>query len=193
MLTFNPKNKRIILGSGSPRRAELLKALGFEFEIIPSRVNETFSNTIPILEVAEYLAIQKSTFFHPKLNEVIITADTVVINDSKVLGKPQTENEAKEMLQSLSGNVHQVVSAVCISSYEKQLSFSEVSNITFKELTEDEIHYYITNFSPLDKAGAYGIQEWIGMVGIVKMEGSFYNVMGLPCARLMKEISAFLA
>jgi len=181
----------MILGSGSPRRAELLKQLGFEFVVIPSKVDESFPKDLSPYEVAEFVAKKKGTFFSVKENELVITADTVVIAGENILGKPKDRSEAVDMLKSLSDNEHAVVSGVYIQSVEKEISFSEKTIIRFKELSVKEIDFYIDHYAPFDKAGAYGIQEWIGMVAVEEMKGSFYNVVGLPTCRLMKVLSDF--
>ncbi len=182
-----------ILASKSPRRQELLLSLGIEFKVIVKEVDEYYPNHLSKEEIPVFLAglKAKSLLKDLKDGDLLITADTIVWLDGIVLGKPKDKPEAMAMLAKLSGNEHQVISGVCLSSTKKQSSFYSVSNVRFKPLNEDEIEYYISNFKPYDKAGAYGIQEWIGFVGITHIEGSFYNVMGLPIQQLYEEIMAF--
>ncbi|WP_323756659.1 Maf family nucleotide pyrophosphatase [Roseivirga sp.] len=183
---------RLILASKSPRRQELLRSLEVDFEIRTKEVDESFPATMPVNEVAEYLAVKKSEAFENlKANELVITSDTTVLNEGQILNKAENTEEAFEMIQSLSGKTHQVITGVCLRSSNKSVSFSETTKVTFRVLEKAEIEHYIQNYQPFDKAGAYGIQEWIGMVGIEKIEGDFYNVMGLPLHRLYKELKHF--
>ena len=184
---------KIILGSQSPRRSSLLKQLGISFTIKKKDVDESYPENIKREEVAEYLSRKKATAFLGELkeNEVLITCDTVVILEDKILGKASNVKEAKSMLQSLSGKQHQVVSGVCISNIHHAHSFSVSTEVYFKTLKNDEIDFYIEKFQPFDKAGAYGIQEWIGMIGVEKIIGSYYNVMGLPVKELFEELNTF--
>ena len=171
----------LILASKSPRRQQLLKAAGFDFEIRTKDVNEDYSAELAAIEVAPFLAQKKADAFLPELdNEILLTADTVVIVDEQVLGKPADYNEAFEMIELMSGRTHVVCSGVCIADKSQKHIISDTTEITFKTFSKDEIDYYITNYKPYDKAGAYGIQEWIGMTGVIAMNGSFYNVAGLP-------------
>ena len=182
-----------ILASKSPRRQELLHILGLSFEVRTKETEENFPEDLNKEQIPVYLAQTKAAPFYEELNEndLLITADTIVWLDGKVLGKPENSAEAKQMLQGLSGREHQVISGVCLTSKNKQKSFYAVSNVQFKVLTDREIDFYVSQFSPFDKAGAYGIQEWIGAIGITHIEGSFYNVMGLPVQRLYEEIQKF--
>jgi septum formation protein len=182
-----------ILGSRSSRRQQLLHSLGIEFEVKIKEVNEIYPEKLPVEEIPVFLSRKKAEPFRDNLkeNELLITADTIVCYDSKVLGKPANKVEARNMLRMLSENVHQVITGVCLTSIEKQTAFYATSNVEFKKLSENEIDFYITNFKPFDKAGAYGIQEWIGTIGITHIEGSFYNVMGLPIQKLYEEIQKF--
>ena len=182
-----------ILASKSPRRQELLHNLGLPFEIRIKEAEENFPEDLNKEQIPVYLAQTKAAPFYKDLNEndLLITADTIVWLEGKVLGKPANSTEAKQMLQSLSGREHQVISGVCLTSKNKQKSFYAVSNVQFKVLTDHEIDFYVSQFKPFDKAGAYGIQEWIGAIGIIHIEGSFYNVMGLPVQRLYEEIQKF--
>lgn len=184
-------NLPLILGSESPRRKELLAQLGYSFKTLSSDIDETFSHNIPVEKIAEELALKK--YKHLRANDeltdsVILTADTVVISGGLVLNKPSTFELAVDMIQELSSSTHQVITGVCIGGAEKIISFSDQTLVTFGELTREEIEYYINKFSPFDKAGGYGIQEWIGMIGIEKIEGSFYTVMGLPVHLIYKEL-----
>ena len=179
----------LILASKSPRRRQLLQEAGFTFTIKTKEVNEDYPNTINAHEVAAFLAAKKAKAFKAELkNEVVITADTTVVIDDDVLGKAPNDHAAFEMLRRLSGKLHKVISGVCLFSQEKEIVFSETTEVHFKELTDEEINYYIQNFEPFDKAGAYGIQEWIGMVGIDKIIGDYYNVVGLPVGRVYREL-----
>ena len=186
---------RILLASKSPRRRELLEMLKLQFEVINiGDVKEEFPADLSPSLVAEYLSALKSKAYVPRLkeDELLITADTVVILDDKILGKPREEDEAAEMLRMLSGKTHQVVSGVTIATLNETVSFSSTTDVKFAELAEDEIDFYVENFHPLDKAGAYGIQEWIGCVAVEGIKGSYYNVMGLPVHRLYKELHRFV-
>ncbi len=188
----NLEKYQIILASKSPRRKELLNALGVNFCIkIQEKLEEIYPKTLQGAEIVEFLAKQKSNFFEIKNNELIISADTIVCVENKVLGKPTNEIEAKKMLSLLSGKTHQVFTGVCIRTREKESVFSVASSVTFANLTEEEIDFYIKHFRPLDKAGAYGIQEWIGFIGIQSISGSYWNVMGLPLQRLYQELKKF--
>ena len=182
-----------ILASKSPRRQQLLHSLGIDFQVQTREIDETFPPELTLEKIPVYLAQRKAQPFLEELkdNDLLITADTIVWFKGEVLGKPAGEQEAIDMLHKLSGNEHKVISGVCLSSPRKQKSFFSVSNVQFKNLTPEEIHYYISVFRPMDKAGAYGIQEWIGFIGITHIEGSFYNVMGLPVQKLYQEIIEF--
>ena len=189
----NLKEYNIVLASKSPRRRELLKELGLEFEINALSVDEDYPVDLPADQIARYLSEKKADAYLPTLSdkELIITADTVVICDDAVLGKPKDYADAMQMLMSLSGRCHQVVTGVTLLSAQKRVSFSVSTEVYFAEISEDEARYYVDHYSPFDKAGAYGIQEWIGYVAVHKIEGSFYNVMGLPLHQLYKELKAF--
>lgn len=186
-------NYNYILASKSPRRNQLLESLGIKFQVIIKDVEENYPNNLAREEIPVFLAELKAKPFlkEAKENDLIITADTIVYFNGKVLGKPNDSEEAFQMLRQLSGNEHQVISGVCLTSMHKQKSFFSISNVQFKNLTDSEIEYYISEFQPYDKAGAYGIQEWIGSIGITHIEGSFYNVMGLPIQKLYEEIQKF--
>lgn len=182
---------KIILGSKSPRRKELLELLDIDFSIEVNEVNEIFPKELENSKVAEFLSQVKSNAFRDlKDNEVLITSDTVVIHENQILGKPKSILEASDMLNNLSNSTNFVSTGVTIRSNEKTLTFSTSTKVFFDELTKEEINYYIERYKPLDKAGSYGIQEWIGAVGIQKIEGCFYNVMGLPLHDLMKKLKS---
>ena len=185
---------KIILASNSPRRKELLAGLDVQFEvrIIPG-IDESYPDTLPTMEIAEYIAQKKAKAYRETLadDELISTADTIVVLDDKVLGKPKDAEEARCMLHALSGKTHQVVTGVVLTTKELQKHFSVVSNVTFKTLSDNEIDYYVDTYKPMDKAGAYGIQEWIGYVGVTRLEGSYFNVMGLPVQRIYEAMKEF--
>lgn len=175
--------RRLLLASASPRRRELIRFLGAEVENAPLiEVDETFPADLPAEEVPEYLSRLKAEPYRATLSpdEVLVTADTVVINNGKVVGKPHSEEEAAEMLRSLSGHPHRVVTGVTLTTTEGSISFSEHTDVEFAPLTDEEIAAYVATHHPLDKAGAYGIQEWIGYIGVKSITGDYYNVMGLP-------------
>ena len=188
---FPPYN--YILASKSPRRRELLKMLGIDFQVKIKEVEEIFPDGLSKEEIPVYLVKLKAKPFLEELgsNDMLITADTIVWFNGRVLEKPKNHDEAVTMLKMLSGNEHQVISGVCLTTTKKQTAFYALSNVRFKTLSRAEIEYYITHFKPYDKAGAYGIQEWIGAIGITHIEGSFYNVMGLPIQKLYEEILRF--
>lgn len=181
---------RLILASKSPRRQELLKSLGFDFDIRTKDVDESFPSTMRVTEVAEYLAKKKSAAFELANDELLITSDTTVVLGELILNKPANHQEAIDMITSLSGKAHAVVTGVCLRSVEKTISFSETTQVFFRELTRAEITHYVHTYEPMDKAGAYGIQEWIGMIGIEKIEGDYYNVMGLPSYKVYQHLTA---
>ncbi len=182
-----------ILASKSPRRHELLRLLGVDFRFITKEVEENYPDNLIKEEIPVFLAELKAKHFLKELkeNDLLITADTIVWFNGEVLGKPRNRQEAVETLQKLSGHEHQVISGVSLTSVQKQKSFYSITNVRFKHLLLTEIEYYVSEFKPFDKAGAYGIQEWIGYVGITQIEGSFYNVMGLPVQQLYAEIQNF--
>ena len=185
---------KIILASNSPRRRELLAGLGVQFDVrVLPGIDESYPPTLPAAETAEYIAQKKAQAYQRVMaaDELIITADTVVIVDDEVLGKPADGQEARDMLMKLSGRTHQVITGVCLTSLCQSHHFSVKTDVTFKQLTEREITYYIENYKPFDKAGAYGIQEWIGYIGCTGLHGSYYNVMGLPVQRIYTELQEF--
>lgn len=182
-----------ILASKSPRRQQLLRSLGIEFQIKVNDVDEIFPEDLQPIEIPVYLAELKARFFLQELKEgdLLITADTMVFLGNREIGKPRDMKEAENLLNLLSGKEHQVISGVCLTSVDKQKSFHAVTNVQFKDLSKEEINFYIQSWQPFDKAGAYGIQEWIGYIAITHIEGSFYNVMGLPVQKLYEEIQNF--
>ncbi|NLY23471.1 MAG: septum formation protein Maf [Bacteroidales bacterium] len=185
---------RIILASNSPRRKELLTGidLSYEIRILPD-IDESYPEALPHEEVAAYIACKKATAYLSELkeDELLITADTIVLLDGMILGKPADIDEAREMLLTLSGQTHRVITGVCLTSPLKQISFTDMAYVTFGTLTAEEIDYYISEYSPLDKAGAYGVQEWIGYVAVERIEGSYFNVMGLPIFKVYRELKRF--
>ena len=190
----NLKKYKILLASKSPRRRELLAGMRIPFEIVTiNGLKEDYPESVPALEVPQFLSAQKADAYTRLLrdNELIITADTLVILEDRILGKPKDGAEAVEMLMALSGKTHRVATGVTISTKDRRTSFTTVTDVTFGVITEEEARFYVDNFSPLDKAGAYGIQEWIGCVAVEKISGSFYNVMGLPMHRLYQELKLF--
>lgn len=185
---------KVILASNSPRREELLRGINIDFQVkVLSDIDETYPSDISAKEIAEYVAKKKANSYTNTLkkDELLITADTIVILNDRVLGKPRNKEDAKEMLLSLSGKIHCVISGVCLTSTTKQTSFSVASNVEFDHLTDEEIDYYIEHYTPFDKAGSYGVQEWIGYIGVKHISGSYYNIMGLPIQRLYKELKRF--
>jgi len=193
MLLDNLKDYKIILASKSPRRYSLLKELGLKFEVMIHEIEEIFPDSLPFEEIPVYLARLKAQQFKNEIDNqtIIITADTIVYIDNEILGKPTDYDEAFQMLQKLSDRWHQVATGVCIYSKNKKVTFTSVTKVLFKSLTDQEIDYYITNFKPFDKAGAYGIQEWIGLIAAERIEGSYFNVMGLPIQRIYEELCNF--
>lgn len=181
---------KIILSSNSPRRRELLAGLGIDFEVkVIEGVDESYPDTLPSKDVAEYIAREKAAAYEVADDELVITADTVVIVGDDILGKPHDAAEAHVMLRKISGRTHHVITGICMKTKREQHSFSVVTGVTFKELTDAEIDYYIEHYKPFDKAGAYGIQEWIGYIGVTGLDGSYYNVMGFPVQRVYAELT----
>lgn len=189
MLNQKLKNYKVILASGSPRRQQFFKDLGIDFTIQVKSVDEVYPAHFQGVEITDYLADLKSkAFTNVKENELVITSDTIVWLENKPLEKAANEQEAFEMLRKMSGKMHEVITSVSIKSANFQKLFNDTTRVFFKELSDDEIHFYIKNYQPFDKAGAYGIQEWIGFIGIEKIEGSYFNVMGLPVHKLYEEL-----
>ena len=184
------KDKNIILASGSPRRQQFFRDLGINFEIRLKDIEEVYPPKLKHFEISDYLAQLKSLPFEKELkeNDILITSDTIVWHNEKALGKPRNKEEAFEMLSSMSNQTHEVITSVCFKTTEFQKTVASVTKVTFKELTDIEINYYINNYKPFDKAGAYGIQEWIGAIGITKIEGDYNTVVGLPVNTVYKEL-----
>ena len=185
----------IILASQSPRRQQLLKDMGINYRVILKDVEEIYPEGLAVSEIPVYLAkLKAAAFAEEELNDnsIIITADTIVCIDDTVLGKPIDTKHAFEILRFISGKKHQVITGVCLRSKTKIKTFAAFSDVYFRELSDEEINYYINNYHPLDKAGAYGVQEWIGFVGIERIEGSYFNVMGLPTQKLYLELNKFI-
>ena len=182
MLREKLKNYHIILASGSPRRQEFFKGLGIDFEVRLKPVKENYPSRLRHFEISDYLAQLKSLQFENQLktNDILITSDTIVWHNNKALGKPGTEQEAFEMLKSMSNQTHEVITSVCFKTIQSEKTVNNTTKVTFKEFSDEEIWYYVHHFNPMDKAGAYGIQEWIGQIGVTNIEGSYFNVMGLP-------------
>lgn len=184
-----PLNRPLILASTSPRRQYLMKEAGFSFTVEKPVADESFPGDMPANLVAKYLSEKKARSFKNQLqDQIVVTADTVVILENKILNKPADRAEAISMLTRLSGNTHTVMTGVCILSKEKEISFDDTTEVVFQPLTPDEIAYYVDNYKPYDKAGAYGAQDWIGMVAIKKISGSYFNVMGLPIHQVYQHL-----
>ena len=187
----NLEKYKVILASGSPRRRELMAGLGVNYEVrILPDVDESYPDTLQGEEIPLYIAKEKADAYIPMMqpDELIITADTIVGLDGKVLGKPRDREDALQMLRTMSGRTHEVFTGVCITTTDWQRSFTAQTEVRFATLSEDEIIYYVDNFKPMDKAGAYGVQEWIGFIGVENISGSYYNIMGLPVQKLYREL-----
>ena len=188
------KNYNFILGSNSPRRKEILKEIGLEFSIYPSNIDEYFNKEIELEDIPVFLAEKKANAIKNKLreNDILITADTIVIYKNELLSKPENSYQAKEMLEKLSGKSHKVITGVCLLSKNNKSIFSSKTIVTFNDLDKFEIEFYINKYKPFDKAGSYGIQEWIGLIGVKKIEGSYTNVVGLPASMVYTELKKFI-
>ena len=187
----NLEKYKVILASGSPRRRELMAGLGVNYEVrILPDVDESYPDTLQGEEIPLYIAKEKADAYISMMqpDELIITADTIVWLDGKVLGKPRDREDALQMLRTMSGRTHKVFTGVCITTTDWQRSFTAQTEVRFASLSEDEIIYYVDNFKPMDKAGAYGVQEWIGFIGVENISGSYYNIMGLPVQKLYREL-----
>lgn len=182
MLKEKLKNNHLILASGSPRRQKFFTDLGANFEVRLKPVKEEYPDSLRHFEITNYLAQLKSFPFLEELKQkdILVTSDTIVWHEDKALGKPRTKEEAFDMLKSMSGKTHEVITSFCIRTVNSQKTIHDVTKVTFKEFTDQEISYYINNYDMMDKAGAYGIQDWIGLIGVTNLEGSYFNVMGLP-------------
>jgi septum formation protein len=194
MIIDKIKDFRLILASRSPRRLELLQDLGLKFDVVIKEYDELYPEGLPGDAVARYVAQEKAASFINEIseNEIVIAADTIVWCNNKVLGKPLDHKDAVRILKEISGNTHEVITGVSIRSRYKEVTFSESTKVTFEILSEEEISYYIERYKPYDKAGAYGIQEWIGLIACSHIEGSYFNVVGLPVQRLYKELKNFI-
>lgn len=188
------RDYHIILASNSPRRKELLAGIDVNFGVrVIHDIDESYPASLPTKDIAEYISRKKATVYRQQMasDELIITADTIVVLDSEVMGKPHDEADASRMLHELSGRTHQVITGVTLTTTDRQQSFSVETDVTFKSLTDEEINYYIEHYKPFDKAGAYGIQEWIGHIGVTALKGSYFNVMGLPVQRIYEALRQF--
>ena len=190
----NLKKYRIILGSASPRRQELLKGIDIPFEVISKDVDESFPPSMTGVGIPMYLAEKKANAFSDMITDdiMLITADTIVLLEGKVLGKPNGKEAARKMLQHLSGKTHQVITGVCITTKNRRRTFHTVSEVRFAHLNDGEIAYYLEHYAPYDKAGSYGVQEWIGFIAVEQITGSYFNVMGLPIQRLYNELKRWV-
>ena len=193
MEKLNINHKKIILGSQSPRRKELLSAMGLKFKVKKLNVEESFPNSLSPIQVALFLAKKKANAYKIKHNELLICADTIVYKRRDILGKPRSKKEAIKMLTKISNKQHYVVTGVNLKTEEEEVAFYEKSIVEFKQLSKSEILFYVNNYNPLDKAGGYGIQDWIGLIGVKKISGSFYNVMGLPTVKLYEKINKLIS
>ena len=194
MMLENLKKYNVVLASKSPRRQELLRGVGLDFTVVTKDIDESYSSNISVYDVAPFLSVKKAKAFDEAElpdNYMIITADTVVVVNDEILGKPQNTEDAYEMLNKISGKKHSVITGVTIRTKDKMKTFSVVSKVSFEVLDKEEIEYYVNTFKPYDKAGAYGIQEWIGYIGVNHVEGSYFNVMGLPTHKLYKMLKTF--
>lgn len=188
------KGYRLILGSASERRKQFFKDLRLEFQVLVKEIDETFPEELKSFNITNYIAQKKAKAFEGSLqeNEIVVTSDTLVLIEDEVLGKPKTEQEAKNMLKKLSGNMHCVITSVCIKSNYKESLFYDITKVYFRALSEEEIDFYVENYKPYDKAGSYAIQEWIGHIGIVKIEGSYNNVVGFPTEKFYQKLKNFI-
>ena len=195
MIVDRLNNFKIILASRSPRRQQLLRETGLKFDVVIREYAEYYPDGLNGEEIACYVAHEKAACFKNEIsdNEVVIAADTIVWCSGRVLGKPVNREDATRILKEISGNTHEVITAVSLLSLSKELTFSESTKVTFEAMSDDEISYYIDNYKPYDKAGAYGIQEWIGILACSHIEGSYFNVVGLPVQRLYKELIGFIS
>lgn len=194
MLRDKLKHKNIILASGSPRRQQFFKDLGIDFEIKLKEIDEVYPEQLKAEEITDYLAVLKANAFEGELrnNDVLITSDTIVWLNEKALGKPKNYDDAFKMLADLSNKTHEVITSVCFKTIDKTDVFHDKTKVTFEKLSDESIRYYLDNFKPFDKAGSYGVQEWIGWIGIKKMEGSYANVVGMPVHLVFKKLATFI-
>ncbi len=194
MLRDKLKHKNIILASGSPRRQQFFKDLGIDFEIKLKEIDEVYPEHLKAEEITDYLAVLKANAFEGELrnNDVLITSDTIVWLNEKALGKPKNYDDAFKMLSALSNKTHEVITSVCFKTIDKTDVFHDKTKVTFEKLSDESIRYYLDNFKPFDKAGSYGVQEWIGWIGIKKMEGSYANVVGMPVHLVFKKLATLI-
>ena len=188
-------NWKIILASNSPRRKELLAGIDVDFEVrVLKDIDESYPADLPTRQIAEYISKEKAAAYQQQIaeDELVITADTIVVLGDEVMGKPKDDADACRMLRELSGRTHQVITGVTLTTTKKQHSFSVLTDVTFKQLSDEEITYYVRKYHPTDKAGAYGIQEWIGHIGVTDLQGSYFNVMGLPVQRIYEALKLFV-
>lgn len=189
MLRQTLKNHHLILASGSPRRQQFFKELDVDFTITIKSVDEVFPDTLKGAEITDYLAqLKASVFTDLKENDILVTSDTIVWFKDKALNKPEDKDEAFEMISSLSGNTHEVITSVCFTTTKNQITINDVTRVTFKKLAKEEIDYYIDHFQTYDKAGGYGVQEWFGYIAVTRLEGSYFNVMGLPVHKVYETL-----
>jgi septum formation protein len=195
MIITDLNNFRLILASRSPRRQQLLQELGLKFDVVIKEYSETYPEGLVGDEIARYVSREKAISFRNEIsdNEIVIAADTIVWCNNKVLGKPVDSDDAVRILKEISGNTHEVITGVSLISLSKEVTFSVSTKVTFETLSEEEILYYVDNYRPYDKAGAYGIQEWIGLLACSHIDGSYFNVVGLPVQRLYKELIKFIS
>ena len=187
------ENKHIILASKSPRRQQLFKELGINFTVQTKDINESYPANLKAAEITDFIAQKKAKAFEQELkdNDILVTSDTIVWHKGAALEKPQDRAHAIEMMESYSGTSHDVITSVCLTSKNKSIVFNDITQVYFKTLSKEEIEYYVDNYNPYDKAGAYGIQEWIGFIGVTKIVGSYFNVMGFPVHKFYEELSKF--
>lgn len=195
MLESLLEHYHLILASGSPRRQELLKILGFEFEIRLKPVNEIYPENLTYSEISDFLAELKAEPFKSELNpkDILLTSDTIVWFQNKALGKPETPEDAFQMIKGMSGNHHEVITSVCLTTTSQQITVHDITKVTFRSLTDEEIWYYINNYPVMDKAGAYGVQDWLGLTAVTRIEGSYFNVMGLPVHRVYETLKELIS
>jgi septum formation protein len=185
---------QLVLSSKSPRRQQIMKDAGFSFEIRTLDTDESYPETLEVKQVPIFLAEKKAKALESQIkeNELIVTADTLVILENKILSKPESKEDAKKMLLELSGKMHLVITGVCFFNKSTQISFDDVTEVYFRKLNQEQIHYYVETFNPMDKAGSYGIQEWIGLIGVEKINGSYFNVMGLPIHKVYETLQKIM-
>lgn len=194
MLSDKLKNKHIVLASGSPRRQQFFRDLGLDFEIRLREIDEIYPENLKAHEITDYLAVLKSTAFDGELepNDILVTSDTIVWHNGKALGKPKNYDDAVQMLRTMAGSTHEVFTSICLKTAEAVTVFHEATKVTFAPISDEAIHYYLETCKPFDKAGAYGIQDWLGLTAISRIEGSYTNVVGLPTEKFYRYLSSFI-